>query len=168
MFKSKKPLKILIFGGCVSRDIINFASDQEFKLVDYYARSSLASLGTISINMSEKNLDQISSSFQRRMVKRDMSKSFFDDLKTLEFDILLLDLLVERLDVYEMESGSVLTLSNEFLASGLITTAERSSTKCIKSGTEQHRTLWLKGMERFFAALDEFGLVKRVVVNKVY
>lgn len=168
MSKSKKQLKILIFGSCVSRDIISFAGDQEFELVDYYARSSLASLGAIPVGTCEKDLVQISSQFQRRMVVRDMSKSFFDDLKTLEFDVLLLDLIDERLDVYEIDPGSVLTLSNEFLASGLITTAERSSIKWIKTDTEQHRALWLKGMERFFATLDDFGLMNRVVVNKVF
>ena len=168
MSKSKKQLQILIFGSCVSRDIIGFAGNQDFEVVDYYARSSLASLGAIPVGTCEKDLAQISSPFQRRMVMRDMSKSFLDDLKRLEFDVLLLDLIDERFDVYEMDPGSVLTLSNEFLASGLITTAERSSTKSIKSDTEQHRTLWLKGMERFFAALDNFDLVNRVVVNKVF
>lgn len=168
MSKLKKQLRILVFGSCVSRDIIRFAGDQQFELVDYYARSSLASMGAMPVDTCEKDLAQIVSPFQQRMVARDMSKSFLDDLKTLEFDVLLLDLIDERLDVYEMNPGSLVTLSNEFLSSGLITTVERSSTKWIKSDSEQHRTLWLKGMERFFATLDNFGLLKQVVVNKVF
>lgn len=168
MSKSENQVRILVFGSCVSRDIFNFAADQQFELVDYYARSSLASVGATPVDTCEKDLAQIVSPFQRRMVLRDMSKGFLNDLKTLQFDVLLLDIIDERFDVYEIAPGSVVTLSNEFLASGLITTAERNSAKWIKSDSEQHRTLWLKGMERFFSELDILGLVNRIVVNRVF
>jgi Family of unknown function (DUF6270) len=42
----KSPARLLIFGSCVSRDILNYPQAKaQFALVDYYARSSIASLG---------------------------------------------------------------------------------------------------------------------------
>ena len=46
------PAKILIFGSCVSRDILNYPqANTQLVLVDYYARSSIASLGAKPIEM---------------------------------------------------------------------------------------------------------------------
>lgn len=164
----KRPIRVLILGSCVSRDILSFAHDQQFELVDYYARSSLASLGTMPIPIREEDLTKINSPFQRRMVLRDIRKSFLDDFKNQEFDVLLLDFLDERFDVYEMHPGSVATASNELFASGLVTSAQRNSTQWIASGSEQHQALWLKGVEKLVAALNAHGVLKRVAINKVF
>ena len=168
MSPKKNPARILIFGSCVSRDILNFAQDQQFEIVDYYARSSLASLGTMPVSMQEEALTKINSSFQRRMVLRDIRKSFLDDLENQEFDVLLLDLIDERFDLWEIHPGSVVTVSSEFFASGLVTSAQRTSTKWIASGSEQHRALWLTGVEKLVATLNVRGILKRVVINKVF
>lgn len=168
MSPKKNPPRVLIFGSCVSRDILNFAYDQQFELVDYYARSSLASLGTMPIPMQKEDLTKINSSFQRRMVLRDIHKSFLDDLENKEFDVLLLDLLDERFDVWEIHPGSVVTVSSEFFASGLVTSAQRNSPQWIESGSEQHQALWLRGLEKLVAALNARGILKRVAINKVF
>ncbi|EMF9549938.1 hypothetical protein V3Y79_000374 [Campylobacter jejuni] len=51
-----------------------------FELIDYYARSSFASLAS-SAMIEQSVLDNIQSSFQKRMVLRDMDKSFIRKLK---------------------------------------------------------------------------------------
>ena len=78
--------KILIFGSCVSRD--PFTDNVfGFKLVDYYARSSFASLSGEKFT-SPLDLSLIESKFQRRMIQRDASKLFLEALSLLEYDIL--------------------------------------------------------------------------------
>ncbi|HHP5549181.1 TPA: DUF6270 domain-containing protein, partial [Campylobacter jejuni] len=54
--------KICIFGSCVSRDIIEYDMKNNFELIDYYARSSFASLAS-SAMIEQSVLDNIQSSF---------------------------------------------------------------------------------------------------------
>ncbi|WP_347709876.1 DUF6270 domain-containing protein, partial [Pseudomonas sp. 43(2021)] len=35
---------LIIYGSCVSRDIFNLEENSDFSLLEYYARSSMASL----------------------------------------------------------------------------------------------------------------------------
>lgn len=169
MLKQEEQTRVLILGSCVSRDIFNIDAVSGFKLVDYYSRSSLASLGTKPLSMNEDELFRIASPFQRRMVTRDIQKSFFcDALDEKKFDVLLIDLIDERFDLYEMAPDSFVTVSSEFFSSGLITTVQRDSENWVVSGSDRHRRLWINGMERLFYELKNRQLVDRVVVNKVF
>lgn len=51
-----------------------------FKLIDYYARSSFASLASNAM-IEQSVLDNIQLSFRKRMVLRDMDKSFIKKVK---------------------------------------------------------------------------------------
>ena len=119
--------KILIFGSCVSRDILNYPQAKaQFMLVDYYARSSIASLGAMSIEMPSE-VQNIGSKFQRRMIERDIRKDFLKDLARLQFDVLLIDLIDERFNLYVEPDGRVCTLSSELVSSGFPKDSDRGS-----------------------------------------
>lgn len=166
---SKSGPRVLILGSCVSRDILNFAGDGSIALVDYYARSSIASLGSSPAQLSTENLDRIASTFQRRMVERDLSKDFLQSAaKHRNLDFILIDLIDERFDLYEMTKDSTVTISSEFLLTNSVTSKDRTSDKWIQSGSDQHRSLWKAGIEKLFATLAQHGLADRVVVNKVF
>ena len=169
MLKQESQTRILILGSCVSRDILNFDDAAQFKLVDYYARSSLASLGSNPSNVNDDDLLRITSPFQRRMVARDIQKSFYcDALQSKEFDVLLIDLVDERFDIFEMAPDSFVTLSSELFSSGLVATSQRDSENWIVSGSDRHRRLWVEGMERLFSELKILELTDRVVINRVF
>jgi hypothetical protein len=162
-------LRVLILGSCVSRDILNFAENGQIKLADYFARSSIASIASDPCHLEESAYKSISSDFQRRMVRRDLCKTFLDDVTHHEdFDIILIDLIDERFDLYEMSPGSIVTISSEFLMTGALTSSDRSSERCIRSGSERHRELWKAGISRLFTILAEHGVADRVTVNKVF
>ncbi|HEC1792584.1 TPA: hypothetical protein R1734_000897 [Campylobacter lari] len=72
--------KICIFGSCASRDIFEYDEQKNFELIGYYARSSFASLSSNAM-IEQDVLDNIQSSFQRRMVLQDMNKSFIGNIK---------------------------------------------------------------------------------------
>lgn len=166
---NEQKVRLIIFGSCVSRDILNFAEGTALALSDYYARSSIASLATPPFSLDEKYLAQIKSDFQRRMVSRDLGKIFTQEIiERSDFDFILLDLIDERFDLYEISPGTVVTISSEFLSTRFLGSKDRSTDRWIRSGSERHRALWQEGIERLFKTLERHGLSDRVIVNKVF
>ncbi|HHY1437746.1 TPA: DUF6270 domain-containing protein [Campylobacter coli] len=136
--------KICIFGSCVSRDIIKYDMKNNFELIDYYARSSFASLAS-SAMIEQSVLDNIQSSFQKRMVLRDMDKSFIRKLKKNDFDCLLIDFIDDRFHFYKILKNSIVTVSNEYKkAKGKL-----YSSNMIYSKSQEHIDLWRKGIEKY-------------------
>ena len=121
------PARLLIFGSCVSRDILNYPqANTQLVLVDYYARSSIVSLGARPIEMPSA-VQNIGSKFQRRMIERDIRKNFLNDLARLQFDVLLIDLIDEQFNLYVEPGGRVCTLTNELVSSGFPKDSDRGS-----------------------------------------
>ena len=159
-------IRIFIYGSCVSRDIFNFDSRKRFYLVDYYARSSLATLpGDPYCN--EEALSEISSLFQRRMVSRDFSREIIDDSRLDQADIILFDLIDERFDLALLPSSHMVTASAELLGTGFMR-SNAPLIRSIKPGSVERRDLWLKGVELLFNRLKERKLLSRVIINKVF
>lgn len=161
--------RVLILGSCVSRDILNFAGTGAITLADYFARSSLASIGSAPFYLDDAHYARITSDFQRRMVRRDLEKTLLHELaRRQDIDFIVIDLIDERFDLYEAAPGSVVTVSSEFLATGLVRPEDRASDRWIRSGSERHRELWKVGLAHLFAVLEKNGNADRVVVNKVF
>ena len=159
------PIRLLIFGSCVSRDILTYPHDNtQLALVDYYARCSIASLGTGPIEMPSA-VQRIGSKFQRRMVERDIRKDFLNDLSRLQFDVLLFDLIDERFNLYLEPEGRACTLSGELLSSGFLKDVGRGLT--ITSGSEEFWRLWEAGWLILLNKLKGLGVLDRLRVNQV-
>lgn len=160
------PTRLLIFGSCVSRDILNHQPDKkQLVLVDYYARCSLASLGARPIDMPFE-IETISSKFQRRMVERDIRKDFLNDLAGLQFDVLLLDLVDERLNLYVEPQGRACTLSSELVSSGF--RADSNGGAKYLSGSEEFWRLWEAGWVTLVSKLSDVGVLDRLLINQVF
>ena len=160
------PIRLLIFGSCVSRDILTYPHDNtQLALVDYYARCSIASLGAHPIEMPS-SVQNIGSKFQRRMVERDIRKDFLNDLTGLQFDILLIDLIDERLNLYVEPEGKACTLSSELFSSGFPKDSDRGSR--ISSGSEEFWRLWEVGWLILLNKLRGLGVLDRLRVNQVF
>ncbi|EAJ5743244.1 hypothetical protein CSG60_03480 [Campylobacter coli] len=115
-----------------------------FELIDCYARSSFASLAS-SAMIEQSVLDNIQSSFQKRMVLRDMDKSFIRKLKKNDFDCLLIDFIDDRFHFYKILKNSIVTVSNEYKkAKGKL-----YSSNMIYSKSQEHIDLWRKGIEKY-------------------
>lgn len=157
--------KILIFGSCVSRDALEFNFSESYKLVGYLARSSLATLSSNSVEKNEytSNLNNITSIFQRRMVEYDFNKGILDILnKSIEFDILLMDLIDERFHLAVLNDNFYVTRSNEFLKASI----QPKST--INTHSDKFFALWKKGAKIFLDSLVEKQLIHKLVVQKAY
>ena len=160
------PVRLLILGSCVSRDILNCKQDDtQLVLVDYYARCSLASLGARPIDMPSA-VQNIHSKFQRRMVERDIRKDFLNDLSGLQFDVLLLDLIDERFNLYVEPDGRACTLSSELFSSGFPGDSDGGSR--ISTGSEEFWRLWEAGWSILVNKLRGLGVLDRLLVNQVF
>jgi hypothetical protein len=103
------------------------------------------------------------------MVSRDLDKDLFrNGIRQLHFDALLIDLVDERFNLYEMTDETVVTLSGEMLTSGMINDGYQESNKLIPSGSVRHRAQWKSGISQLFSEMDELGLAGRVIINKVF
>lgn len=156
--------KIFIYGSCVSRDAFNFPEAQDkFELVGYCARSSLASVGSLSIDVDHKLLSNIQSNFQRKMVENDMTKQLLNDIVNIDFDILLIDLIDERFDLLEVAPNRFITYSNIYAdaCNGL------PMGRIIKKLSSEYMELWLRGLNRFYSILREHNLINKVIINQV-
>ncbi|QHB26731.1 MULTISPECIES: DUF6270 domain-containing protein [Pseudomonas] len=161
-------MNLFIYGSCVSRDIFNLEESREFNLSTYFARSSMAALCSEAYK-NDKVLENISSDFRRRMVANDFSKGLLNaEASIKEADIILIDLIDERFDVLALETGELITHSNELVESGLLKELERSSFRSIPQGTPERRGLWLEGMRCFIALLRQLNKLDKLVVNRVF
>ena len=150
----------------MSRDILSHQQDKkQLVLVDYYARCSLASLGARPIDMPS-SVQNIRSQFQKRMVERDIRKDFLNDLAGFQFDVLLLDLIDERFNLYVEPQGTVCTLSSELVSSGFLV----DSNEGVKyfSGSEEFWRLWEAGWSILVNKLRGLGVLDRLLVNQVF
>lgn len=133
--------KVFIYGSCVSRDTFEHLDPEHFELVEYVARQSVLSATTRSVEMLAP--PTLESRFQQRMVTGDFRSSLRTSLAqhASEIDVLLIDLTDERLGVYLLPDGTVVTRSVELIESG----AEQSlpqGAQHVAFGTQQHYEYW--------------------------
>lgn len=157
----------LILGSCVSRDIFNYYDDDTFELVDYYARTSLISLMGPAPVAPAIEFSRIGSPFQRRMVERDIARHFRQRVARLEFDYLLLDFVDERYDVLEIEPGTYVTVSQEFVQTNFLKDNPLLSECIIASGSIKFKILWYEALRSFLKLADAFGFKSRILLNRV-
>lgn len=159
---------LFIYGSCVSRDIFNLEESRVFRITDYYARSSMASLCSTPY-LDTEALDRIPSAFRRRMVKNDFTKRLLAETDRLQAaDVILIDLIDERFDLVVLPSGQMITRSNELDESGFLNGSEVRRYRVIPHGSDEHRKIWLKGVRTFLALLKTLNKLDCVIVNEVF
>ncbi|MDW5378852.1 DUF6270 domain-containing protein [Halomonas sp. HP20-15] len=159
----KRPVNVFVLGSCVSRDPFEIADPRKLKLINYYARSSLASLAS-KPEIDEEILSRIPSSWQRKMVCADMSKTVFKELERSKNDIdaLLIDLIDERFNL-TIKNGVIHTVSKEYKKGN-----EGRKMKLIPSYSDEKFEYWKKGANRLFDFLERNELIEKTYINKVF
>jgi hypothetical protein len=102
-----------IHGSCVTRDMFAILGIEE-KISHYQARSSLCTKGPERNFFDLSWVESLSSAFQRRMVKWDLTRPI---LPYNEFDFLIIDLIDERFDVL-FQGDELITNSKQFKDAG--------------------------------------------------
>ena len=150
---------IFIYGSCVSRDA--FELDNNFLIVDYFARSSLGSAFRPEIEGWDPSLllGKMASNFQRRMVESDLQKLLASTLQTSEFDTLVLDFIDERMSTIEF-MGSTVTESAELKSTGFDIKQGQSYEPWSEVGMQRRRD----GIASLVSSCDPH----KIVVNRVF
>ena len=162
---ASRPLRLLIYGSCVSRDALGAPPDPRIALTGYYARSGMAS-AFASAPVANLALDGIDSAFQRRMVAADADKSLAAALTREDFDILLHDLIDERFNLLRLTDGALLTRSPEFTRAR--DPLQGRATTTVVSGSPEFLALWERGWRALLDLLDRRALRGALRVNVVY
>lgn len=155
---------ILIFGSCNSRDPFALEEHNNFNLVDYFARSSFASLSGSKIDF-ELDLSGISSIFQRRMVIADANKTFLKIIHEKEFDHLVIDFTDDRFDILELQNYSLITLSAEFRKTLQSNKSLSSKNKIVKAFSEEFFLKWVSGWIALSKILKQTNQLNKVLIN---
>jgi hypothetical protein len=158
-------MKVLIFGSCVSRDILNFDKLKELSLVDYFARSSLASAFR-SQPVADNYSKHLKSEFQRRLVNFDFSKNFRSEVLKVDYDKLVIDFIDERFDLHVFPGGQIVTLSSELLSTGFLRDSPPGTQ--LKSGSQEFFDVWKDGWSQLVKCLRDADRLDRLVINRVF
>lgn len=154
---------VFILGSCVTRDAIEDKSNNFIDLVGYMARTSMASQSSPPW-IDNELLDNIDSPFQRRMVAFDMKKSIFNKVENVECDLIIMDLIDDRFDLFEVSKEHYVTRSVEILKG----TKGKPIGRVVPHGSDEYEELWEKGVDLFINCLKEHGKLHKLRVNEVY
>lgn len=159
------PFRILIAGSCVSRDIMNYDTEHAFELSAYYARSSFAS-AFATVKTNDRFSQNIKSKFQAAVVNADLEKHLQQSLAQTEFDILLVDLIDERFNIFCESSGGIFTLSNELFSGGF--NSDSGSGAIIKAFSDDFYNKWVCGWRRFISQMKTTNQLHKVIIHKTF
>lgn len=136
---------VFIYGSCVARDTVEHMDPDQFELVDYVARQSAISAYTKPVTAVDPPV--LESAFQQRMLSGDWAASLRSAVPDAadRTDLVLIDLTDERLGVYVLPDGSVITRTPELIESG----AEQllpAGTRLLTFGSDDHFLHWSTAM----------------------
>lgn len=156
-------IRILILGSCISRDIFFYYPD-DFYIVDYFARTSIKSLISPPLYISEGDIN-LPSAFQKRMVVRDFNKYFWERLKIHDYNFILMDLIDERFDLVEYD-GSFITKSSELDNSGYL----NDKSEYIKVISKKNYGIgqWRCDLAAFLTKMNEYVKAENILMLKAY
>jgi hypothetical protein len=156
-------VRTFIYGSCVSRDTFEFLDRKDFSLLRYVARSSLISALSPPAPVPLPEGHGLSP-FQLRQVKTDASSSMLPLLRDLsdKIDLLLWDLVDERLGFYADDEGHVVTDSIELRRVG--DHAGLAGYRHVPFGSAEHLDQFRSSLGPWRRFLDELGLLDRLVV----
>lgn len=152
--------RVFILGGCTSRDAVDHYPEFDLELGFYVARQSLISAFRPADPASFDIPDDLPS-FQRRMFNWDIRGLLPSKLRAQapETDVIIWDLMIERVGVAKVESGGMVTRN------GVPRSATGKLVGSYAFGTQAHVRQWLWALDKWVGLLDELGLRDKTVVN---
>lgn len=107
-----KPIKVDIFGSCVSRDVFRFSIPGKYEVCTNIERNSVTSLYEKTLLEDIHDFKAKIASYEQRMFITQLKKNAVEQLKKSDAEILIMDLAEERLDRYEVKYKGEITTIN--------------------------------------------------------
>ncbi|WP_201548733.1 DUF6270 domain-containing protein [Psychrobacter sp. Pi2-1] len=152
-----------IYGSCVSRDGFSSIDKRELNPVGYTARYSLARLIYPKVH-NNYDLSLLKSQFQKRILKRELLNSLFDDISQADPDFIILDFIDDRFGLIEIEEGIFVTNSFELRKSK----ACNPESSLVTAKNDEFFSVWKLGVDKFLDFVKEKDLLDKVIVNAVF
>ncbi|MDU0347385.1 DUF6270 domain-containing protein [Actinomyces sp. MRS3W] len=154
---------VSVFGSCVSRDTAEELHRRGWRVAAYVARQSLLSAGS-QVCGDVLNLEGFSSPFVRRVHAGDLAGDRRARLAAhaAHTDVLLWDIVDERLGVLELPDGELLTRTTEGLTAGLYDSLEDA--RLLEFGTDEHFERWTAALPAWREELQELQLLDRTLL----
>lgn len=155
--------RVFIYGGCSSRDAVEYYSAYGLELHSYIARQSLISAYRPA-DPRHFDTSRVASSFQRRMLHGDVVGSMPRHIAAHHesIDLIVWDLMIERVGIHLVRTGGAVTRNGTPRAVGDDAPVFTGS---YSFGTDAHLRHWSHALMRFIATLERYELADRVVVN---
>lgn len=155
-------MKILIAGSCVSRDALTFLKN-DYELISYHARSSLATLNFKSVSESYfAQINNISSNFQKKMVEFDFNRELLCNIEKRQYDLLFMDLIDERFNLGVLGDNCLITCSSEFYKTNI------QPNNIVLANTPDFMQAWYQGVDVLFNKLIDLDDINKVRVQKAF
>ncbi|MFC6052336.1 hypothetical protein A6M14_08275 [Acinetobacter sp. Ac_877] len=154
-------VNILIIGSCVTRDAFTpiFMKD-DFKVTNYFARTSLARLNFPVLDISTDQI-KLESKFQKNVLKHAISGDLLTILKQSEFDYIVLDVVDDRFGLIKLDDNDIfVTFSDELKRAKFIKSEIKSK---ILPNTEEYLTAWECGLKKVIELVGS----DRLIMNNV-
>jgi Family of unknown function (DUF6270) len=155
---------VSILGSCITRDVFRLFPD-EADVASYHSRSSLISLMAPPFEVDDSGTTW-PSSFARKAVIADFRKTFFDDLEAAAPDVLIIDLMSERFDLFRVP-GTYVTRSWELLSSGFQQMCGYRLERISREALAMDEA-WLVRSREFAGVLRERFPALPVILHKAY
>lgn len=161
------PVRVTVYGSCVSRDAVDLAGGDRFTVVDYIARQSLLSAGHDASDRFPADAP-VEHRFPHRMMLSDFTGDLPGRLAAAapETDVLLWDLTDERHGVHVFADGAVVTRSIDLQSVPQVLAAVEG-TRHLPLGDPEHLRLWCEAATALREELVASGLLERTVVLQV-
>lgn len=155
-------MRIAILGSCVSRDCFPEA-EAGIDICYYSARTSHATrvLPPVPAELPKHEIDFSISSFEYRCIAEDFQKNSLDRLKAAQPDLIILDFIDERFQLYH-SGGSIFSGSNAFLKLRDRIVFSEAPKQVLSSDLDQ---MWKEGFGKLAQALMDSNLSDRVVLH---
>lgn len=158
----QKKLDVFLVGSCVSRDLQDLWAHRFYRRA-YVARQSIISATTPAYVFEGEH--QLESAWQHRMVQGDLASSllrrFAED--AARTDLVIWDLIDERMGVQPLGDGCYGTITPDSLRSGILEAFAEVGDP-VSFGAPEHLELWADALVRFVTLLDALGLRSRTFV----
>lgn len=157
---SMEPIKTLIYGSCVSRDIVR-VTEPRFSVTRYIARQSWVSAFTAPL--ADPGPTALTSPFQQRLLVGDFTSNAPQLLADAapQSDLVLLDIDCELRGVFPLDGGYV-SYTPELARSQVL--QSRDPGPLLAFGTSQHLELFTDAAKQLRDTLARAGAMDRTVV----
>ena len=158
-------LRLLILGSCVTRDAMEFQGEPAWiEVAGYHARSPLGS-AMQRRPFAGVDTTKIASPFQARMVEQDLTGAARKAVTRGGWDLLVVDLIDDRLPLVVDRSGARACLSPELKASGF---EPRDEDRVLPWTSEESFEHWRRGWDDLVRRLRWRRRLSALRVNEAW